>query len=107
MRLVSLGVGVGASLWMAGLGAVARADALAALEPWVRDCFTTQRPRACEQALLRAEALQQRAAEQDRYPCQSMVLGLQADVVMVQFRQGRGARAFETLAAVRQRCSGL
>ena len=107
MRLVSLGVGVGVSLVMAAVGAGARADAVSGLEPWVRDCFTTQRLQACEQALLRAEALQQRAADQDRYPCQSMVLGLQADVVMVQLRQGRGTRAFETFSAVRQRCSGL
>jgi hypothetical protein len=107
MRLTFLGVGVGVSLVMAVLGPGARANSLAVLDPWVRDCFATQRRQACEQALLQAEALQQRAADRDRYPCQSMVLGLQADVVMVQLRQGRGAGALETWAAVRQRCSGL
>ena len=107
MRLAFLGVGVGVSFVLVALGPGARAGSLAMLEPWVRNCFTTQRRQACEQVLLQAEALQQRAADRDRYPCQSMVLGLQADVVMVQLRQGRGARALETWAAVRQRCSGL
>ena len=107
MRLAFLGVVVGVSLVVVMLGPGARAGSLAMLDPWARDCFATQSRQACEQALLQAEALQQRAADRDRYPCQSMVLGLQADVVMVQLRQGRGARALETLAAVRQRCSGL
>jgi len=107
MRLAFLGVGVGVSLVLVMFGPGARAGSLAMLDPWVRDCFATQSRQACEQALLQAEALQQRAADRDRYPCQSMVLGLQADVVMVLLREGRGVRVLETWAAVRQRCSGL
>lgn len=107
MRLVSVGVGVGVSLGLVVLGPGVRAGSLARLEPWLRDCFATQSLQACEQALLQAEALQQRAADQDRYPCQTMVLGLQADVVMVQLRQGRGVQAPAAMAPVRQRCTGL
>ena len=107
MRLAFLGVGVSVSLVLVMQQPGARAGSLNMLDSWVRDCFVTQSRQACEQALLQAEALQQRAADGDRYPCQTMVLGLQADVGMVQLRQGRGAGALETWAAVRQRCSGL
>lgn len=91
------------------LGAIgpARSGGLAQLTPLVRECFATQSLRACERALIEAEALQQQAADRDRYACQSMVLGLQADVVMIQLKAGRGSKAYETLAAVQQRCSGF
>ena len=91
------------------LGAIgpARSGGLAQLTPLARECFATQSLRACERALIEAEALQQQAADRDRYACQSMVLGLQADVVMVQLQAGRGGKAYDTLAAVQQRCSGF
>lgn len=102
-----------AAPWMAlatvllGLVAPARASDLTLLTPLARDCFSRQLIPACDQALVQAEVVQQRAAELDRYPCQTVLLGLQADVVMVQLRSGRGAKAFESLSAVQQRCNGL
>lgn len=85
----------------------ALAGSLALLDPSARDCFATQAERVCEKALLQAEVLQRKASNQERYPCQSMLLGLQAEVVMVQLKAGRGDQANDTLAAVQRRCQGL
>ena len=62
---------------------------------------------SCQQALLRTETLQRRAGAQNRYPCQTLLLGLQAEVVMVQLAVARGEKAFETLRESEQLCSGL
>ncbi|WP_244282280.1 hypothetical protein [Synechococcus sp. UW140] len=109
MRLAAVSSAVALSLPLAALvpAAPVLAGSVERLIPLVQVCFSTQRPRACEQALVQSEDLQQQAADQDRYPCQSMVLGLQADVVMVQLQAGRGKLAYETLDAVGQRCRGL
>ena len=55
---------------------------------------------------MQAEDLQRKASDLDRYPCQSLLLGLQAEVVMVQLGAGR-CKANETLVAVQRRCHGL
>ena len=97
-----------ALLWAVVLPmAPAQAGSVTHLAPWVLDCFSTQRQQACDQALIKAEALQRDAADQDRYPCQSLLLGLQADVVMVQLQAGRGQKALATLEEVREGCRGL
>ena len=70
-------------------------------------CFRTAHDPSCQQALLRIESLQRRAGAQDRYPCQTLLLGLQAEVVMVQLAVARGEKAFETLRESEQLCSGL
>lgn len=83
------------------------AGSLATLTSSARACFASEGGQACTKALLQAEDLQRTAAYQDRYPCQSLLLGLQAEVVMVQFGAARGGEAFKTLAAVQGRCKGL
>ena len=109
VRCTDAGVGRQGLLVVALLvqAAPAWAGSVSRLTPWVQQCFADQGGKACVQALLQAEALQQRAADLDRYPCQSMVLGLQAEVVMVQLQSGRGRLGYETLSQMQQRCSGL
>ena len=85
----------------------ARAGSLATVTPSARACFASEQPQVCSRALVQAEDLQRKASDLDRYPCQSLLLGLQAEVVMVQLGAGRGAKANETLVAVQRRCKGL
>ena len=85
----------------------ARAGSLATVTPSARACFVSEKPQVCSRALVQAEDLQRKASDLDRYPCQSLLLGLQAEVVMVQLGAGRGAKANETLVAVQRRCHGL
>ena len=87
--------------------ASARAGSLAGLVPSARACFASEQPQDCNRALLQAEDLQRKASDLDRYPCQSLLLGLQAEVVMVQLGAGRGAEANETLMTVQRGCHGL
>ena len=100
--------------WMVGLGLAAahavlpvQATSLSAVRPLLLHCFRTAHDPSCQQALLRIESLQRRAGAQDRYPCQTLLLGLQAEVVMVQLAVARGEKAFETLRESEQLCSGL
>ena len=84
-----------------------RASSLTSVRPLLLQCFRTAHDPSCQQALLLTEMLQRRAGAQDRYPCQTLLLGLQAEVVMAQLAVARGEKAFETLRESEQLCSGL
>jgi hypothetical protein len=85
----------------------ASAASLRSVNPVALDCFRFERIASCQQALLRAEQLQRSASARDRYPCQTMLLGLQSDLVMVQLREGRGKDAVNFLTAVNIQCQGF
>jgi hypothetical protein len=57
--------------------------------------------------LIEAEALQQQASARSAYPCQTLLLGVQADLVMQQLQAGRGAEAIANLQAATRGCAGL
>ncbi|MDP7327162.1 MAG: hypothetical protein QF862_00805 [Prochlorococcaceae cyanobacterium ETNP7_MAG_30] len=73
----------------------------------VVECFRSGRLEPCQRALLRAEALQRSAAAQDNYSCQTLLLGLQADLIMTQLQAGRGDDALAMLDEVNKGCQGL
>ena len=86
---------------------VVRASPLAAFQARARSCFEDRQPQLCEQALIEAEALQQQASARSAYPCQTLLLGVQADLVMQQLKAGRGAQAVADLQAATRGCTGL
>lgn len=100
-------LGISVALGMVALIRPVSAGGMEAIQPVLRACFSTGDPTLCDQALDLTEQLQRRAARVDRYPCQTLLLGLQADVVMVQLSQGRGERVFDTLRASARVCRGL
>ena len=71
------------------------------------ECFRSGRLEPCQRALLRAEALQRRAGAQDDYSCQTLLLGLEADLIMSQLQAGRGDNALAMLDEVNKGCQGL
>ena len=85
----------------------ALASALDGIRPELIACFTTEDASQCARALDLTEQLQRRAASRERFPCQSLLLGLQAEVVMVQLSEGRGDRALRTLQDTDRLCWGL
>ena len=84
-----------------------QAVSLNAFQARARHCLEAGNPRVCEQALLEAEALQRRASASSAYPCQTLLLGVQADLVMQQLQAGRGAQAVADLQAATRGCAGL
>ena len=84
-----------------------QASSLAAFQARARQCLEASQPQVCEQALLAAEALQRRASARSAYPCQTLLLGVQADLVMQQLQAGRGARAVADLQVATRGCAGL
>ena len=52
-------------------------------------CLKRADSQACELTLDQAEVLQQRAAAREAYPCQTLLLGLQADLILQQLGSGR------------------
>ena len=86
---------------------VVSASPLAAFQARAMSCFEARQPELCEQALVEAEALQQQASASSAYPCQTLLLGVQADLVMQQLRAGRGAEAIADLQAATRGCAGL
>ena len=84
-----------------------RASPLAAFQALAKRCLEQGHPQLCEQALIEAEALQRQASARSAYPCQTLLLGVQADLVMQQLQAGRGAQAIADLQAATRGCAGL
>ena len=101
--------------WMSGtvalvIGSVeapVHAASLEGVRPILMACFQSANATSCDRALVLIEALQRRAADRQFYPCQTLLLGLQAEVVMVQLAEQRGQKAFETLRDSERLCAGL
>ena len=84
-----------------------RASPLAAFQARAQRCLEHSHLQLCEQALIEAEALQRQASARSAYPCQTMLLGVQADLVMQQLEAGRGVQAMADLQAAIRGCAGL
>jgi len=83
------------------------ASSLQRLTPLAQDCFQFGNQASCRIALSFAEELQRSAAAKNRFPCQTMLLGLQADLVLVQLKAGRGSQAIAFLADLQNLCQGF
>ena len=105
--MIARPVTVAALLLLASSPAPAQAVVLASVEVTARRCLQDRDPAACERALDEAEVLQERAAARSAYPCQTLLLGLQADLIMQQLGHGRGEQALADLGAAVRGCAGL
>ena len=85
----------------------AQASSLAAFQARAQRCLEANHHQLCKQALLEAEALQRLASARSAYPCQTLLLGVQADLIMQQLKAGRGAQAVVDLQAATRGCAGL
>jgi hypothetical protein len=70
-------------------------------------CLQTGNRSICQRALGKAEVLQRLASTRQAYPCQTMLLGVQADLILQQLGDGRGDLAISDLEAARRSCPGL
>lgn len=91
------------------LGLVPRvaAQSMAGIEQLARQCLLSGQQASCSLALRQAEVLQQRAAERQAFPCQTLLLGLQADLIMERDGQGRGRIAMDDFSEIGSGCVGL
>ena len=96
-----------AALVIGSVEAPVHAASLAGVRPLLLACFMSANTSSCDRALVLTEAMQRRAADRQLYPCQTLLLGLQAEVVMVQLAEQRGQKAFETLRDSERLCAGL
>ena len=95
------------ALVIGSVEAPVHAASLDGVRPILMACFQSADATSCDRALVLTEALQRRAADREFYPCQTLLLGLQAEVVMVQLAEQRGQKAFETLRESERLCAGL
>ena len=95
------------ALVIGSVEAPVHAASLEGVRPVLMACFQSANAASCDRALVLTEALQRRAADRQFYPCQTLLLGLQAEVVMVQLAEQRGQKAFETLRESERLCARL
>ena len=88
-------------------GGEVQAAGLAAVQAEARLCLQGRQAAACERALDQTEQLQRRAADLEAYPCQTLLLAVQADVILQQLGNGRGERALADLNSAGRGCAGL
>ena len=85
----------------------ANAQGFEGLESDSIQCLQTGSRSICQRALDKAEVLQRLASTRQTYPCQTMLLGVQADLILQQLGDGRGDLAISDLEAARRSCPGL
>ena len=105
--LIKRSVTVLFSVSVLALSPAARSGELRSLESIAVQCLRSFDLPDCRGALEMAETLQRRASSRDAYPCQTLLLGLQADLIMQQLGEGRGAIALNDLQATIRGCAGL
>ena len=92
---------------MLALSPPAHSGDLRALESIAVQCLRSFVLPDCRRALVMAETLQRSASSREAFPCQTLLLGLQADLIMQQLGEGRGASALKDLQATIRGCTGL
>ena len=92
---------------MVALSPPAHSGDLRSLESIAEQCLRSVALPDCRRALVMAETLQRSASSREAFPCQTLLLGLQADLIMQQLGEGRGASALNDLQATIRGCAGL
>ena len=92
---------------LVALSPPARSGDLSLLESIAGQCLRSFVLPDCQRALVMAETLQRSASTREAFPCQTLLLGLQADLIMEQLGEGRGASALNDLQATIRGCTGL
>ncbi|WP_320674218.1 hypothetical protein [Prochlorococcus sp. MIT 1341] len=79
---------------------------LAELNHLAKVCLSTGSRLICQRSLVLAESLQSKAELSENYACQTMALGLAADLIMSQLKFSRGKKAEQLLLGVNRLCLG-
>ena len=82
-------------------------DFLSELEALSFECVSTAQGAVCRRALIKAEVLQREAASIGNYACQSHLLGLGSDLLMVSHKANRADSLFGMLKQVHLLCGDL
>ena len=92
-----------------GLSTASYAEILAFsnLEAFSNECIRTRDELTCKRALAQSEVLQRQAAAKGNYACQSRLLGLGSDLIMIASETGRVRTVLARLEAVKHFCNGL
>ena len=106
-NLVRAWISATLALVMGSVEAPVHAASLDGVRPLLVECFSSANASSCDRALMLIETMQRRAADREFYPCQTLLLGLQAEVVMVQLAEQRSQKAFETLRESERLCARL
>ncbi len=82
-------------------------EALSELDSLSIKCLKTRDRSICRRALFHAEVLQHQAALHGNYACQSRLLGLEADLLMISFKNVRRESLMAMLQASKKFCKSL
>jgi len=83
------------------------ASTLSSLESNLDQCLRFSSVSHCQRGIDQAEVLQRAASSRSLYPCQTLLLGLQADLIMKQLGTARDQNAFQDLMSLKRSCAGL
>ncbi len=98
--LLSL-LGVGAT------GLTVHANYLYSFEPLVISCFEKREETVCKEALIQSELLQRMAGAQENYSCQTRLLGLGTDLIMIMGNKHLGEYSSTMIDEVKDFCIDL
>ena len=92
---------------MASVASEVNAQGFDRLNSGALRCLQSGHRGVCQRALDDAEVLQRLSSSRHAYPCQTLLLGVQADLILQQLGDGRGDRAISDLQAARRGCPDL
>tara|TARA_Y100001968_G_scaffold150018_1_gene137272 strand:- start:51 stop:398 length:348 start_codon:yes stop_codon:yes gene_type:complete len=68
------------------------------------ECIIHSDFKTCKNALLQAELLKRMAAFDEEYRCESLLLGLESDLIMSQMNKSRRYKAIASIGQIRKTC---
>ena len=77
------------------------------LYPLAIRCFNTRQRETCQRALSLSESVQRKAGDSQRYACQTMALGLGAELIIAEQHPSSFNGSLNLLEDVMKTCKGL
>ena len=82
-------------------------ERLSELETLTKRCIHTKKSRECRIALSFAEVLQNRASSGGNFSCQSRLLGLESDLILISLQSVQDEHVFKMLEEVIKFCDRI
>tara|TARA_Y100001968_G_C19200540_1_gene639730 strand:+ start:497 stop:856 length:360 start_codon:yes stop_codon:yes gene_type:complete len=84
-----------------------KASSLDQISPLIDKCLNFYSKDICRKALIKIHSLQNKALNNGKYSCQTRLLGLEAELIMLMYRESRVSNRKELIDEVSEVCKSL
>ena len=89
----------------ATINSVGYAKPLNSFDQFIHKCLKTNNDNVCKIALVKTNFYQSNAAKNSNFPCQTRLLGLEANLIMILKKENRYEKTLKALEDVKAHCN--